>query len=421
MDVGIKTANDQFQSVTTAERTAIASPVVGQAVWDSTLRQIMVYMNATTGNAWQPLGNTIVCASTTRPLSPFEGQEIYETDSNKTLVYTGAAWVETGDLDNTGGLSDNAYWTSIRKNIIINGMFSIDQRNAGAAQTITSGAALAYTADRWYAYCTGANVTGQRLATGTAPNQYNYKFTGAASNTLVGFGTRLEQVDTFHLAGTTATLSANIASSTLTSITWSAYYATTADTFGTIASPTRTLIATGTFTISATLASYNAQISVPAAATTGIEIVFTTGALLAAATLTFAGIQLEQNTTATILEREPIQQTLAKCQRYYFRPVGTSAFSPYVLGFTQTTSIASFWVNLPVPMRVAPTSVGFSNLRVFEAGGTSSTVSGIVLNSPTNSFASIDVTTAAVLTATRATILQNNNNVAGYFELSAEL
>jgi len=99
MDVGIKTSNDQFQSVTTAERTAITSPIVGQAVWDSTLRQIMVYMNATTGNAWQPLGNSIVCASTTRPLSPFEGQQIYETDSNKTLVYTGAAWVEAYDLD----------------------------------------------------------------------------------------------------------------------------------------------------------------------------------------------------------------------------------------------------------------------------------------------------------------------------------
>jgi len=107
MDVGIKTANDQFQSVTTAERTAIASPVVGQCVWDSTLRQIMVYMNATTGNAWQPLGNRIVCASTTRPLSPFEGQEIYETDTNKTLVYTGAAWFEISDLDNTGGVSDD--------------------------------------------------------------------------------------------------------------------------------------------------------------------------------------------------------------------------------------------------------------------------------------------------------------------------
>jgi len=92
MDVGIKTSNDQFQTVTTAQR-ATLTPTVGQAVWDSDLKQLMVFMNAAGGNAWQPVGNRIVCASTTRPSSPFEGQEIYETDTQKTLVYSGSAWV----------------------------------------------------------------------------------------------------------------------------------------------------------------------------------------------------------------------------------------------------------------------------------------------------------------------------------------
>jgi hypothetical protein len=98
MDVGIKTANDQFQSLTTAERTAIAVPIVGQCVWDSDLRQIMVYMNATTGNAWQPIGNSIVCASTTRPVTPFEGQRIYETDTNRSWTYNGAAFVPNDNV-----------------------------------------------------------------------------------------------------------------------------------------------------------------------------------------------------------------------------------------------------------------------------------------------------------------------------------
>lgn len=91
IDVGVKTANDQFQSVTTAQR-ATLTPTVGQAVWDSDLRQLMVYMNAAGGNAWQPVGNTIVCASTTRPSTPFEGQRIYETDTNRELVYDGSGW-----------------------------------------------------------------------------------------------------------------------------------------------------------------------------------------------------------------------------------------------------------------------------------------------------------------------------------------
>ena len=113
MDVGIKTANDQFQTVTTAQRTAL-TPSVGQAVWDSDLKQLMVYMNASGGNAWQPVGNRIVCASTTRPSSPFEGQEIYETDTQKTLVYNGTSWFEVGDLDNTGGLSDAGLAQTVR-------------------------------------------------------------------------------------------------------------------------------------------------------------------------------------------------------------------------------------------------------------------------------------------------------------------
>lgn len=91
MDVGIKTANDQFQTVTTAQR-ATLTPSVGQAVWDSDLKQLMVYMNASGGNAWQAVGNIIVCTSTTRPSTPFEGQRIYETDTNRELLYDGSGW-----------------------------------------------------------------------------------------------------------------------------------------------------------------------------------------------------------------------------------------------------------------------------------------------------------------------------------------
>lgn len=46
------------------------------------------------------LGHT-VCTSSTRPSSVVEGTVIYETDSNKMLVYDGSSWVEVSDLDNT--------------------------------------------------------------------------------------------------------------------------------------------------------------------------------------------------------------------------------------------------------------------------------------------------------------------------------
>ena len=119
------------------------------------------------------------------------------------------------------------------KNRIINGAMAVDQRNAGASQTFTAAAALAYSVDRWYGYCTGANVTGQRVQ-GATVGQYRYQFTGAASVTGIGFGQRIEQLNSADLAGTTATLSVDLANSLLTTVTWTAYYANTADTFGTL-------------------------------------------------------------------------------------------------------------------------------------------------------------------------------------------
>jgi len=201
------------------------------------------------------------------------------------------------------------------RNRIINGDMRIDQRNAGASQTFTAAAALAYSVDRFYGYCTGANVTGARVA-GAAPNEFVYRFTGAASVTAIGFGTRLEATNTIDLAGSTATLSVQLANSLLTTVTWTAFYATTADAFGTLASPTRTQIATGTFTVTSTLTTYSAQISVPSAATTGIEIVFTVGAQTSG-TWTIDNVQLEAGSTATEFERRPIGTETMLCQRYF--------------------------------------------------------------------------------------------------------
>lgn len=45
-----------------------------------------------------------VCTSTTRPTTPFEGQLIYETDTNRVLVWEGAAWVMIADTDSPPGM-----------------------------------------------------------------------------------------------------------------------------------------------------------------------------------------------------------------------------------------------------------------------------------------------------------------------------
>ena len=238
------------------------------------------------------------------------------------------------------------------RNVLINGNFKIDQRNAGAAQTITAGAALAYTLDRWYAYCTGANVTTQQIA---SSGENRLRFTGLASNTAIGLGQRIEAVNCMDLAGKTATLSCKLSSTSLTSITWTAYYANTTDTFGTLASPTKTQIATGTFTITTTEATYSTNISIPSGAYTGIEIVFTSGALLGTQTLTIGDVQLENGSVRTEFEVRPYGLELALCQRYYETlPNRSMVFAcPAIGGYSHT-----FLFPFKVTKRASPTMSG---------------------------------------------------------------
>ena len=245
--------------------------------------------------------------------------------------------------------------SSFLRNRIINGNIAVDQRNAGATQTFTAAAALAYSVDRWYGYCTGANVTGARV-TGATANQYRYQFTGAASVTAIGFGQRIEALNSADLAGTTATLSVVLANTLLTTVTWTAYYANTTDTFGSLASPTVTSIATGTFTVTSTATQYSANISIPAAATTGIQILFTVGAQISG-TWTIGNVQLEEGTIATPFERQLYNAQLAQCQRYYYRITAAAASRILGNGYVTSATVADFTAPFPVTMRDEPAAL----------------------------------------------------------------
>ena len=299
------------------------------------------------------------------------------------------------------------------RNRVINGAVAVDQRNSGAAQTFTAAAALAYSVDRWYGYCTGANVTGQRV-TGATAGQYRYRFTGAASVTAIGFGHRIEQLNSTDLASTTATLSVDLANSLLTTVTWTAYYATTADTFGTLASPTRTQIATGTFTVTSTVTRYNTNISVPAAATTGIEIVFTVGAQTSG-TWTIGNVQLEPGTVATPFERRSYGQELALCQRYYWRAKATDYnYTCFASGYAAAVS-AVVVTKHPVTMRVTPTIL-VSNTQILAGGATGAATFGSNASSPVDWGCGLAGSWGA-----GGSVLRADNNTNAYIDAVAEL
>ena len=301
---------------------------------------------------------------------------------------------------------------TLMKNRLINGDMYVAQRATSATLTAGSTIAAGYaTVDRFYGYCTGANVTMAQVA-GAGNNRNLLQFTGAASVTAIGCGQRIEAVNSYDMAGSTATLSAYIANSLLTSVTWTAYYATTTDTFGTLASPTRTQIATGTFTVTSTLTQYNAQISIPAAATTGIEIVFTVGAQISG-TWQLGLVQLELGPNATGYEYRQYQQELALCQRYY-QTISNANF----IG-SATTGLGGA-VQFCVNMRTAPSFSASAALVITNPGVADFTQSSAnaSLGDGTTTAAQVGIGNFTGLTQSRPYILKSTG---GILLASAEL
>jgi hypothetical protein len=259
------------------------------------------------------------------------------------------------------------------RNRFINGGMTIAQRATSA--TVTSGTAVPTpstgypSVDRWYVYSTGANVTAAQVA-GSGAVKNRLQITGAASVTAIGVGQRIEVANSYDLAGSNVTLGVDLANSLLTTVTWTAYYATTADTFGTVGTPTKTQIATGTFTVTSSVTRYTANIAIPAAATTGVEVVFTVGAQISG-TWTIGNVQLELGLVSSTFESRSYGAELALCQRYYER-TGIVLLTA-VTGRYQT----GYW---KVSKRASPT------LTLTPASGTSGTVAVLSQDSTSGFF-----------------------------------
>jgi hypothetical protein len=142
-------------------------------------------------------------------------------------------------------------------------------------------------------------------------------------------------------------------------------------------------------------------------------------------TLDIWGVQLEAGNVATAFQTATgtLAGELAACQRYYYRITGTNTFSNICPAYTDATNNAVTQLTLPVEMRVAPTSVDYSNIRVtnFSAGNavTSASLSS-VFNGKNNVAVNLGVA-GTPFTAFVAYHISCNNNAAGYLGVSAEL
>ena len=254
------------------------------------------------------------------------------------------------------------------RNRILNGDMRIDQRNAGASQTLTT--SVAYTVDRFYAGTNGANATGQQVA-GSGADQYAYKLTGAASVTALIFGQRIEATNIYDLAGQVATFSVNLANTALTTVSWTAYYANSVDNWG-----AKTSFASGTFSVNSTKTRYTAQMTLPANAVNGVDIELTVGAQVSG-TWTISDFQLEGGVIATPFERRPVSYELAQCQRYYETSynAGTAPGSSFPVSIASQQGSGASGLNMFNNVCFKTTKRATPSVITYDASGASNKIS----------------------------------------------
>lgn len=211
------------------------------------------------------------------------------------------------------------------KNRFVNPEFMIDQENAGASVSVPVSASVKFVLDQWYALSTGATITAQQVA-GISDRQNSLRFTGAAGNTGLTLGQRIEAASCADLKNQTVTVSLKAKASSARTVTWTAYHATVADNFTSV-----TTISTGTISVTTLATSFNFSFNAGANAGNGLLITFETTALLASETIEFDQMQLEKSSVATEFQGRPEQQELVLCQRYwengyaYFRGAHTNS------------------------------------------------------------------------------------------------
>lgn len=244
-----------------------------------------------------------------------EGSNLGTAGTVDTIDFTGGG-VAASRVGNvvTVTVAGGGAGVPIANNRLLNGGFWLNQRAEGNAVTITAAAALLYTLDCWYNYSTGANLSVSRGLSAGGKRRIAITANGSATAYL---GQRIEAESTRDMAGSVASLQALISSTVNATVGWEIFYATTENTWGTVAAPTRTSIASGTFSVTSTETLFKSEnITMPSGAVTGLEVIFSCAGMVNTQVLTFAEAKLEEGAASTPFETPPIATVLSDCERY---------------------------------------------------------------------------------------------------------
>ena len=341
------------------------------------------------------------------------------------------------------------------RNRIINGAMVIDQRNAGASITpLTSGSW--YATDRFQLTVTqSSKFTSQQSS--TAPTGFNnsvlitsssaysvtstdafilrqivegYNFadcnwgTANAKTVTLSFWVQSSLTGTFggSLANSDSSRSYPFTYTISSANTWEQKTITiTGDTTGTWGGATngRGVIVNFGLGIGSTYLG-------TAGAWAGANYISATGATSVVgtngATFYITGVQLEEGSVPTSFEYRQYGTELTLCQRYFQRlnSSGNRDFNGYVYN----ASLIVAQAQLPVPMRIAPTTLTTSgtagDYTIFNAATNTNMSAVPAMNSSSPNFASLTAIPSSSLTTGQAIALAGNNTNA-FYAFSAEL
>jgi len=322
-------------------------------------------------------------------------------------------------------------------NPVLNSNFNVWQRG-----TSLSGIASGnnYTADRWIAYASSANATISRQATGDTTNLPNIQYSariqrnsGSTATGQINFTNPFETVNSIPLAGQTITLSMYLRAGANFSATSNQLVVQLNPGTGTDQNPysgysgSLSAVVNSTATLTTTWQRFTFTGTVPVTATEmSVQTIFyPSGTAGANDYYEITGVQI--NVGSLALPYRPNGQTqqaeLAACQRYYWRSTAAEIYSPFGQGYAISTTNGQMYVQMPVQMRVRPTSVDYANLSLGIVGVAGYPVTSLVLNASDagTQMVTLNCTTAGTLTQFRPYGLNANNTTSSYVGLNAEL
>jgi hypothetical protein len=303
-------------------------------------------------------------ARTAAVTSPQEGNMSFLKDTNSTEYYDGSAWVAVGG----GGAG------GINPNIIINGNFTVNQRAYVSAASLASGS---YGFDRWK-----SNAAGTALTFTAAPYGQTISINSTGGITQI-----IEQ--------------ANVPAGSYV-LSWS----------GTATARI--------YNVGATPPSYAASpITFTADGLADVQVDFTASG----GTRTCGLVKLEIGSTPStfIFAGNTIEGEFANCQRYYYRNSGGGVYNTYGVGISASAGNATISIPLPTRMRIAPTSIDYSNVGITDNVNYQLALSNLTIDNASPSSVTLIAATGTGQTQYRPAQLTNQNTTSGYIGLSAEL